>query len=385
MSTAFHPQTDGQTERVNQTLEQYLRIFCNYQQDNWQQLLPLAEFAYNNSVHASTGQTPFFANYGYHPNSIATSTPRATDSDNPAAGDLIKSLGEVHEQLSFELAEASATHARFYNRKVKEAPPFEEGDQVWLLRRNIKTARPSDKLDHKRLGPFPIKDKVGRAAFRLQLPATMRIHPVFHVSLLEPVQPNDIPGRTQDPAPPVVVDDHEEFEVEEVLDSRVRYGKLQYFVHWKDWPVSSRTWEPKENLANAPDLVDKFHRMYPSKPSQHKPRRRTKARRRSPPKGETYCQKSRHTSTGRSASLHGSSRPHQLSSPIRTSTSCQANGTSRHKQTRVSLPGQANEPSRHKQTCISLSGQANETSRKRQENHADRQQPLFHENSDSYF
>jgi hypothetical protein len=156
---------------------------------------------------------------------------------------------------------------------------------VWLLRRNIKTARPSDKLDHKRLGPFPITDKVGRAAFRLQLPASMRIHPVFHVSLLEPVHLNDIPGRVQDPAPPVVVDDHEEFEVEEVLDSRVRYGKLQYLVHWKDWPISSRTWEPQANLANAPDLVDKFHRAYPDKPHPRNLRSRIKARRARPRKG----------------------------------------------------------------------------------------------------
>jgi hypothetical protein len=278
MSTAFHPQTNGQTERVNQVLEQYLRIFCNYQQDNWQELLPLAEFAYNNAAHASTGKSPFFANQAYHPNCVTTVSPRAANSTNPAADDLTKSLRDVHKQLALDLAEAAANHARFYDRKVKEAPPFKIGDQVWLLRRNIKTARPSDKLDHKRLGPYPIKDKIGRAAFRLQLPASMRIHPVFHVSLLEPVHLNDIPGRVQDPAPPVVVDDHEEFEVEEVLDSRVRYGKLQYLIHWKDWPISSRTWEPQANLANAPDLVDKFHRTYPDKPHPRNLRSHIKAR-----------------------------------------------------------------------------------------------------------
>ena len=190
MSTAFHPQTDGQTERVNQVLEQYLRAFCNYQQDDWQELLPLAEFAYNNSVHASTGKTPFFANYGYHPNSAATVKLRVPSAKNPEVDKLLKSLPNVHKQLKLDLADAAATQARFYNRKVKEAPPFKIGDQVWLLRRNIKTARPSDKLDYKRLGPFPIKDKIGQAAFRLQLPASMRMHPVFHVSLLEPVRPN---------------------------------------------------------------------------------------------------------------------------------------------------------------------------------------------------
>jgi transposase InsO family protein len=286
MSTAFHPQTDGQTERVNQTLEQYLRIFCNYQQDNWQELLPLAEFAYNNSVHASTGMTPFSANHGYHPHSVTTVTPHASSLDNPAAEELIASLRNAHKQLALNLADASATQARFYNRKVKKAPRFKKGNRVWLLRRNIKTTRPSGKLDYKRLGPFRIVKRIGKAAFRLKLPASMRIHPVFHVSLLEPFRPNDIPGRTQDPPLPVIVDDQEEFEVEEVLDSRVRRGKLQYFVHWKDWPISSRTWEPQENLAHAPDLVDEFHRAYPSKPHPDRLRPRAKARGARPRRGD---------------------------------------------------------------------------------------------------
>jgi len=277
-STAFHPQTDGQTERVNQILEQYLRMFCNYPQDNWQVLLPLAEFAYNNSVHASTGKTPFFANYGYHPNSAATVEPRDLASTNPAADGLLEKLRAIHKQLVLDLHDAAINHSRFYDRKVQEAPPFKDGDQVWLLRRNIKTARPSDKLDHKRLGPFPITEKIGRAAFRLQLPASMHIHPVFHVSLLEPVKVNDIPGRVQEPAPPVIIEGHEEYEVAGVLDSRVRYGKLEYLVHWKDWPVSARTWEPKDHLANAPELVDKFHRTYPDKPSPSNIRSHIKAR-----------------------------------------------------------------------------------------------------------
>src|SRR5213079_1188157 len=67
LSTSFHPQTDGQTERMNQTVEQYLRIYCNYHQDNWSELLSLAEFSYNNTQHTSIGCSPFYANYGYNP------------------------------------------------------------------------------------------------------------------------------------------------------------------------------------------------------------------------------------------------------------------------------------------------------------------------------
>jgi hypothetical protein len=270
LSTAFHPQTDGQTERVNQVLEQYLRVFCNYQQDNWEELLALAELAYNNSAHTSTGQTPFFANYNHHPTLPATV--RTRESSNPTVEAMTKSFRDLHKHLASNLADASATQARFYNRKVRKAPPFKKGNKVWLLRRNIKTTRPSDKLDHKRLGPFTITHKIGRAAFRLQLPPSMKIHPVFHVSLLEHFRPNNIPGRTQDPPPPITIDNHEEYEVEEILDSRTRRGELQYYVHWKDWPVSERTWEPPQNLANAQALVDDYHRAYPRKPRSAPPR-----------------------------------------------------------------------------------------------------------------
>src|SRR4051794_19521962 len=92
LSSAFHPQTDGQTERVNQVLEQYLRCTINYQQDDWTLYLPLAEFAYNNSIHASTQQTPFYANYGYHPKLDLWAS---TGEKNPAAEDLAKHLSEI--------------------------------------------------------------------------------------------------------------------------------------------------------------------------------------------------------------------------------------------------------------------------------------------------
>jgi hypothetical protein len=89
MSTTFHPQSDGQTEHVNQVLEQYLRIFCDHQQDNWLDILPLAEFAYNNAKHSSTGMTPFFANYGLHPRCTLWITLAGTGtSPNPSAEDL---------------------------------------------------------------------------------------------------------------------------------------------------------------------------------------------------------------------------------------------------------------------------------------------------------
>ena len=93
-STAFHPESDGQTERTNQTLEAYLRMYTNYQQDNWSDLLPIAEFAYNNSVHSATQLTPFFANYGYNPRATIAVDIAVAD---PNAHDFSKSLSDLHE------------------------------------------------------------------------------------------------------------------------------------------------------------------------------------------------------------------------------------------------------------------------------------------------
>ena len=268
-STAYHPQSDGQTERVNQVLEQFLRIFCDYQQDDWFQLLPLAEFSYNNAQHASTLMSPFFANYGFHPRcSLQVSSP--TDPpQNPAAEDLIARIKTIHQELKSNLTSAQAKYKEFHDVHVKEAPPFAVGDLVWLSRKNITTTRPSTKLDYKRLGPYKILDVVGESkmAFKLDLPPRMKIHPVFHASLLEPHRANTIPGRTQPPPPAVTVEDALEYEVKEVLDSRVRNNKLEYLVDWVGYAPHERSWEPATYLDHAPEEIARYHERYPDRPS----------------------------------------------------------------------------------------------------------------------
>jgi len=228
LSSAFHPQTDGQTERVNQVLEQYLRCMINYQQDDWTTYLPLAEFAYNNSVHASTQQTPFFANYGYHPKLDLLG---GFKDENPAAEDLSKHLVEIQTTLKLQLQAAQDSYKISADKFRKDSPTFQVGEKVWLLRRNIKTTRPCDKLDYKRLGPFIIQEQINPVAYRLKLPTSMKVHPVFHVSLLETYSESTLLNRIQPPPPCVEIEDHVEYEVEQVLDSRWRRGKLEYLIH----------------------------------------------------------------------------------------------------------------------------------------------------------
>jgi len=153
LSTAFHPQTDGQTERMNQTIEQYLCIYCNYQQDNWTSLLSLAEFAYNNAHQPTIKCSPFYANYGFNPK--FTITLRSPSTSVPAAEALAQRFRSHHDDLIENIKSAQNQQARYHDAKHKRIE-FAVGDKVWLFSTNISTQRPSKKLNWKRLGPYSV-------------------------------------------------------------------------------------------------------------------------------------------------------------------------------------------------------------------------------------
>lgn len=260
-STAFHPETDGQTERVNQVLEQYLRTYADYKQSNWASLLPLAEFAYNNSPHSSTGVSPFFANKGYDPK--ADFTPQDTTINAPLAAVYTANLSSLHQHLQQELRKANEASANAFDKGRAPIPAYNVGDQVWLSAKHIRTTRPTKKLDHRFLGPFKIIEKLSSHAYRLELPSTMRIHNVFHAQLLEPYLENTIPNRAQEPPPPVEVEGQEEYEVEAILDHRTnqrRKEPLQYLVKWLGY--NEQTWEPPSHLSNALDLLKEYNKIH---------------------------------------------------------------------------------------------------------------------------
>jgi hypothetical protein len=216
-TSGYHPQADGQTERVNQTLEQCLHIHCNYQQDDWSRWLPVAEFAYNNAESSATRTTPFFANKGYHPE-----LPTFPDhlSTSPAAHQFVTNLQDVrlHDNLAItqQRTQISADAVR------TPAPPFSIGDKVFLHAEFIRTTRPSRKLADKYLGPFEIIGAAGPALFVLRLPDGMlRVHPVWHVSQLEPVHESFFEGCLQPPPLPTEVEGEAEHEVAGILDSKL--------------------------------------------------------------------------------------------------------------------------------------------------------------------
>ena len=231
LSSGYHPETNGQSDHTNQTLEKYLRCFINYQQDDWVDFLHLAEFAYNNSIHSSTGYSPFFANTDCHPRWMMTAHPEVPT--NPAIEDRLSHLQTVHATILHNLHNAQVTHKRLVDHhRLDSSKMFRVGDHVWLLHHNIKTTRPCAKLDYQRFGPYMITRKISDVAFRLGLPPHTHLHPMSCVSRLEPYTTSSIPGRLTNPPPPVEFWEGPEFEVVAILDSKIMCNKLYYLVDW---------------------------------------------------------------------------------------------------------------------------------------------------------
>ncbi|KAG8424880.1 hypothetical protein J3458_022432 [Metarhizium acridum] len=264
LSTAFHPQSDGQTEILNQILEQYLRSYVNYQQNDWVEWLPLAQWAYNSSEIDNMKMSPFRANYGFDP-IIET---HATQNVNaPAATTHAATMTEIQKHLQQEWIFLQNRMKHYADRKRLPAPILEEGHKVYLIRKNIKTKRPSDKLDWKKIGPFLIKRKISNTNYELSLPDGMRIHPIFHISLLEKA-PDESTIATN-----ITTEDTNEYEVERILKARGNIKNRHYLVKWKGYPNSENTWEPAGNLTNCSTLLEQFHSQgtHPNQSPEHRP------------------------------------------------------------------------------------------------------------------
>jgi len=229
-STAWHPQTDGQTERVNQELNQFLRLFVNERQNDWYDLLPIAEFQHNNHVHSVTQQPLFLLDTGRIPH--MGFEPSQAPSGLETVNKFTERMKSATEEAKSAIHKAQEDMTWYYNRKRTLAPMYKPGDWVYLDASDIKTTHPSLKLSHRRLGPFEIEHQVGPLAYRLKLPHGMRqLHPVFNVVKLSTALEDPILGRKlQAPPPPIVVDGEEEWEVEEILDSRWHRRRFQFLV-----------------------------------------------------------------------------------------------------------------------------------------------------------
>ncbi|SJL05370.1 uncharacterized protein ARMOST_08737 [Armillaria ostoyae] len=267
-STAFHPQTDGQTERVNQEVEKYLRIFINYHQDDWADWLPLAEFAHNNRTHSATGKSPFMILYGRNPRIIPDS-PRTPNSKVPAASDFSKAIAQIHKETETALDEAADRMKTQYDKHKRPAREYHAGDKVWLDATNLHLPRPKKKLDDKRVGPFLILEKTGASAYKLKLPPHWKIHPRFNEKLLSPFIPPAFPNQERPPPPPPdLIDGEEEWEIEEILDSKPRKVRakrgqpsttvIDYFIKWVGHTREHNSWVTASEMGNAQTAIAEY-------------------------------------------------------------------------------------------------------------------------------
>ena len=162
MSKAYHPQTDGETERTNQVLQGYILTFVNYDQHDWYQLLPLAEHADNNSATNAHKMTPFFANYGFDPQ---TEWMKEREAHNPGETMYAQWMQDIHRQGKQTLENTRESMKKYYDRKGSEQPDMGVGDLVMSNAKNIRTKRPSKNLSPKLYGPFKVLEKKGSRAY----------------------------------------------------------------------------------------------------------------------------------------------------------------------------------------------------------------------------
>lgn len=248
MSSAFHPQTDGQTERMNRSLEEMLRAYVGPRQDDWDDLLPLMEFAYNNKEHTATGFTPFYLNLGRHPHTSLTRSLQV-ESDVPSVEDYIKRMREAQEFAYDNLNKAQETMKRRADDHRKPVT-FSVGDEVLLSVKNVKIpAHLTKKFSALYIGPYKVVKVLNEVAVVLDLPPELgKMERTFHVGLLKHYYPDEF--NTSSKPPPVEVEGELEWELDAIIDKkrRGRNKVLHYLVAWKGYPRSEAKWRPVHEL-----------------------------------------------------------------------------------------------------------------------------------------
>ncbi|KAI5334926.1 hypothetical protein L3X38_025059 [Prunus dulcis] len=263
-SSSYHPQTDGQIEVVNRTVEMYLRCFTSHNQKEWVRWIPWAAYCYNTSIHASTKKTPYEIVYGKPPPNLLSYVPGTTQVE--AVDQELRSREQVLKDLREHLLVAQERMKKFYDAKRIDKS-FEVGDFVYLklqpyrqmslsLRRNLK-------LSPRFFGPYEILQRVGQVAYKLKLPEGSRIHPIFHVSLLKKKVGTNV--AVQDSLPALSYGEDTLFPMPQaILGQRKRKNQEEVLVHWKGLSPADATWENlKELQLRFPDvnLEDKVFSM----------------------------------------------------------------------------------------------------------------------------
>jgi len=255
LSTAFHPQTDGQTEWMNQELEQYLRFFVEHRQKDWLEWLAAAEFAVNNKTHTAMKVLPFIANYGKE---LRMGGDIRRKGKVESAMEFVQRMKKVQEEAEAALRKTQKEMKRYADRGRKEMEEWKKGDRVLLSTKDLVfKERPTKKLTERYVGPYVIEEVVSSNAVKLRLPSSMRIHPVVNVSRIVRYK-EQVKRQKKEEGKPVEVEGIKEWEVEKILNKRKIRGVEKYLVRWKGFMAEGDTWERIENLKNAEEAIKEF-------------------------------------------------------------------------------------------------------------------------------
>ena len=251
VSTAFHPQTDGLTERKNQWVEGYLQHLAAAQQDDWADWLAVATAVHNHHPNATTKVPPIEALIGYQP---------CLDHQGPPS---MNDRAEERTRRAYEAREMARAAINHWADQTP-SPQFKTGDRVWLEAKNLALPYASVKLAPRRVGPFSIVKQVSPVAYQLALPPSWTVHDVFHASLLSPFRHMVQRGQDFLRPPPEIVEGEAEFEVEAIKNHRLHgcRRQLQYLIGWKGYPSADDTWENADQVF-APALIAQYHRHHP--------------------------------------------------------------------------------------------------------------------------
>jgi len=255
LSTAFHPQTDGQTERMNQEVEQYLRSFIEHRQKDWLEWLVMAEFVINNKVHTATKVLPFMANYGKE---LRMGGDIRKKGKVESAMKFAERMKKVYEEVEAALKKTQEEMKRYADRERKKTEVWKKGDRVLLSTKDLVfKERPSKKLMERYVGPYAVEEIVSSNAVKLQLPSSMRIHPVVNVSWIVRYK-KQVKGQKKEEGKPIEVEKVEEWEVEKILNKKKIRGVEKYLIQWKRFTAEGDIWERRENLKNMEELIKEF-------------------------------------------------------------------------------------------------------------------------------
>ena len=257
LSTAFHLQTDGQMERINQELEQYLRLFIKHRQKDWLEWLAAAEFAINNKVHTVTKVSPFMANYGKE---LRMGGDIRRKGKVESATVFVERMRKVQEEAEAALRKTQEEMKKYADRGRKETEVWKKGDRVLLSTKDLVfKERPTKKLTERYMGPYMIEEVVLSNIVKLRLPSLMRIHPVVNVSWIVCYKEH-VKGQKKEEGKPVKVEGIKEWEVEKILNKKKMRGVEKYLIRWKGFTAEGDTWERRENLKNAEELIEEFEK-----------------------------------------------------------------------------------------------------------------------------